>query len=331
MWWTPLFGCIDPFSEIKSSKKLAKYKNMVEFQNQFMYWVNLLINRYKYNNLPESVNERIIELSFLSRGCAILCKIEGHYYSMFAAPGSNFNINGDMLKAWGYGMNGFNKEFNLFVRGSSDGRMLLDGVSGRAEESSYNAVLGWDNKARYPYINYLWTECARLADIQRSTDVVRSNLKRPAIVACPETDINTVKAAFANRNNNEDVVVISNAGLALDSVKVWDLKSDPNLLAAFADDYERHEEQLRERAGLYTNPNPDKKERMLVDEVNANNEETESADDICLTMRKQFCEDINEAFGLNVSVEPRNKRKEGGYNDLFRMAGEEPDDSQGEN
>lgn len=330
MWWTPLFGCIDPFSGIKSSKKLAKYKNMVEFQNQFMYWVNLLINRYEYKGFPDSVNTRIIELSFLTRGCAIVCELEGHYYSMFAAPGSNYNLNGDMLKAWGYGLNGFNKEFNLFVRGSSDGKILLNGVSGTSEGREYNAVLGWDNKARYPYINYLYTECARLADIQRSTDVVRSSLKRPAIVACPETDINTVKAAFANRNDNEDVVVISNAGLALDSVKVWDLKSDPNLLAAFADDFERHEEQLRERAGLYTNPNPDKKERMLVDEVNANNEETESAEDICLAMRKQFCEDINEAFGMDVSVEPRNKRKDGEIDDLSGMAFGEPKYSEGE-
>lgn len=329
MWWNPLFGPIDPFSNIKSNKKLSKYKNMLEFQNQFMYWANLLINRYEYKGLPESVNDRILELSFLLRGAAMIAEIDGHYYSFMCAPGADYNIYGEPTKAWGYGMNGFNKEFNLYVRGSDEGSLTRKGVSGQMATKNYNAVIGWDNKARYPYINYLVAECTRLADIQRSTDVIRSNLKRPAIVACEENQVNTVKAAFRNRDENEDVVVISSAGLSLDSVKVWDLKTDPTLLSAFAEDYERHEEQLRERAGLYSNPNPDKKERMLVDEVNANNEETDSSEDICLTMRKQFCEDVNAAFGLNISVEPRNK-KEVEDDDLLGMVGEEPYGTEGE-
>lgn len=332
MWWTGLCGPFDPFSGVKSNKKLAKYKNMLEFQNQFMYWMNLLINRYKYNGLPGSVNERIIELSFLLRGAAMVAEVDGNHYSLMCAPGADYNIYGEPTKAWGYGMNGFNREFNLYVRGSDEGPLTLRGVSGANATRNYNAVMGWDNKARYPYVNYLIAECTRLADIQRSNDVIRANLKRPAIVACEETQVNTVRNAFKNKDENEDVIVISAAGLNIDSVKVWDLKTDPTLLAAFADDYERHEAQLRERAGLFSNPNQDKKERLLVDEVNANDEETQSSEDICLTMRQQFCEDLNNAFGLNVSVEPRNKPDEEVQedDDLFGMEDGQSDGSDGE-
>lgn len=332
MWWNGMCGPFDPFSGVKSNKKLAKYKNMLEFQNQFMYWMNLLINRYKYNGLPESVNERIIELSFLLRGAAMVAEVDGNHYSLMCAPGADYNIYGEPTKAWGYGMNGFNREFNLYVRGSDEGPLTLRGVSGTNATSNYNAVMGWDNKARYPYVNYLIAECTRLADIQRSNDVIRANLKRPAIVACEETQVNTVRNAFKNKDENEDVIVISAAGLNIDSVKVWDLKTDPTLLAAFADDYERHEAHLRERAGLFSNPNQDKKERLLVDEVNANDEETQSSEDICLTMRKQFCEDLNNAFGFNVSVEPRNKtdKEVEEDDDLFGMGGPESDTASGE-
>lgn len=332
MWWNGMCGPFDPFSGVKSNKKLAKYKNMLEFQNQFMYWMNLLINRYKYNGLPESVNERIIELSFLLRGAAMVAEVDGNHYSLMCAPGADYNIYGEPTKAWGYGMNGFNREFNLYVRGSDEGPLTLRGVSGTNATSNYNAVMGWDNKARYPYVNYLIAECTRLADIQRSNDVIRANLKRPAIVACEETQVNTVRNAFKNKDENEDVIVISAAGLNIDSVKVWDLKTDPTLLAAFADDYERHEAHLRERAGLFSNPNQDKKERLLVDEVNANDEETQSSEDICLTMRKQFCEDLNNAFGLNVSVELRNKpdKEVEEDDDLFGMGGPESDTASGE-
>lgn len=336
MWWNGMCGPFDPFetvSSFKSKKKLAKYKNMVEFQNQFMYWMNLLINRFEYKGLPDTVNERMIELSFLLRGCALVAEKDGSLYSFMCTPSSDYNIYGDPLRAWGYGMNGFNEEFPLYIRGAEKGKLTLRGVIGSIiGRNVYRGVIGWDNKARYPYVNYLTAECARLADIQRATDVIRANMKRPAIVACEETQVNTVRNAFKNKDENEDVIVISAAGLNIDSVKVWDLKTDPTLLASFADDYERHEAQLRERAGLFSNPNQDKKERLLVDEVNANDEETQSSEDICLTMRKQFCEDLNNAFGLNVSVEPRNKpdKEVEEDDDLFGMGGPESDTASGE-
>lgn len=56
----------------------------------------------------------------------------------------------------------------------------------------------------------------------------------------------------------------------------------------------------------------DKRERMIVDEVNANNEEIMASIDTDLRLRKKACEEINKMFNLNVSVEINKTEVKGG-------------------
>lgn len=53
------------------------------------------------------------------------------------------------------------------------------------------------------------------------------------------------------------------------------------------------------------NNNNIKKERMIVDEVNANNEYTNINLDLMYDMRKKFCDEINSKFNINISVKKR--------------------------
>lgn len=306
MWYFNFCGQIDPFLMCggMSKKKRTEFKNSLEFQNHFMKWVNIAINRFKYDGLPESVDQRIIEMAFLFRGMAMVAEIDGVPYALFPAPGYDMNINSIPTKAYGYGYNGKSWLFTLYVRGADDGPLLLDTVNGKASRL-YQAVMGFDNKARYPYVNYLITGCSRLADIKRAEDVIRANMKRPAIVVCEESQVNSVRQSFKNRDDNEDVIVISASGLDLNSVKVWDMKTPQGILKELSDAYEREENILRDVFGLNALPNQDKKERLITDEANSNNEATQSSADVALVMRQQFIEDLNKAFGLSASVKLR--------------------------
>jgi hypothetical protein len=57
------------------------------------------------------------------------------------------------------------------------------------------------------------------------------------------------------------------------------------------------------------NANTDKKERLLTDEVNANNEETSSLCELWLGQLKKACKKTKELFGINISVNWRVKPK----------------------
>lgn len=53
------------------------------------------------------------------------------------------------------------------------------------------------------------------------------------------------------------------------------------------------------------NANTDKKERLITDEVNANNVETTTKAELWLEQLQKCCERVNNMFGLNISVEWR--------------------------
>jgi hypothetical protein len=55
------------------------------------------------------------------------------------------------------------------------------------------------------------------------------------------------------------------------------------------------------------NANMDKRERLVDDEVRANNEQVEMSYQIMLKAREMACEKINKLFGTNISVELRKR------------------------
>ena len=333
MWFNGFFGCINPFEFCKgmSKAKQAKFKNSQELQNQLMRWVNIALNLYEYDGVPDSVDIRMLEMSFLLRGAGMIAEIQGNLFSLLCAPGGNYNLYGNPLTAYGYGLNGFNKEFKLWVPGS-DAPLTRDGVQ-RKESKTFDAVMGFDNLARFPYINYIATEALRLSDIKRAEDVIRTNLKRPAIIAVEESQVSSVQTAIKSKDSNEEAIVIGLNGFSPDSAKVWDLKTDPTLLSAFADAYEREENILRDIFGLNSLPNQDKKERLITNEANANNQATQSSADIRLNAREEFLEHVNEAFGINMTVrlrvEPLDEGGEEYVDDVSGMVREEPDSNGG--
>ena len=53
------------------------------------------------------------------------------------------------------------------------------------------------------------------------------------------------------------------------------------------------------------NANQDKRERLVADEVSANNEQVGASGNVFLKARKDACKRINELFGLKISVKMR--------------------------
>jgi hypothetical protein len=58
-----------------------------------------------------------------------------------------------------------------------------------------------------------------------------------------------------------------------------------------------------------SNANTDKKERLVVDEVNANNEETQTLCELWLEQLQEVCEKTVTMFGIKISVDWRIKQE----------------------
>lgn len=65
---------------------------------------------------------------------------------------------------------------------------------------------------------------------------------------------------------------------------------------------------FKETVGI-NSPGADKKERLLKDEVNSNNQSIQTCAEIMLSSRKIACEEIKKVFGLDITVDIRGKKE----------------------
>ena len=263
---------------------------------------NKLCNIFKWHNLPETCNERFLERSLLLRGAALIVEENGHFLNLAAVPGDGYNIYGEFTRAYGYGLNGWNKQYSLWVDGAQESPDVTKTAGGYDTGKDFNAVMCRDNKLMFPYVQYLIIAAKRLTETMRSMDVALQNLKMPVIITCEDNTVNSVKEMLANRDANV-AAVVGHGSLPVDSFKVWDTKANPAILQVMWEHYERLDNHVKEQLGMNSLAQVNKKERLLVDEVNANNQSVDMNLDKRLKERELFCERVNEAFGLNISVE----------------------------
>lgn len=285
----------------KKQRKLAQWQNDTEYVNWLTSLFNMALSVFIWDGLPETCSARFLEQSLLIRGQAIITREEnGSHLSLGAAPSGNYNVYGEPTKCWGWGLNGFNKEYDLYIKGDELNEQLR-AYQGFVGTANYNAVLCWDNKLRYPYINHIITAARRLADTERTTDIIAKNLKQPVWVTCREEQVKSVREALRSRDVNEDTV-ISSGDMLTNDIGVLDTGVNPDTMRVMYERFDHHLSLIHSIFGIDSAAQSDKRERLLVDEVNANNKITASNIQKRLHMREDFCENVKAAFGVDLSV-----------------------------
>lgn len=120
------------------------------------------------------------------------------------------------------------------------------------------------------------------------------------------------KKGFDKIASGEPMVVFDKALYNEDGTSAWDsfaqnLKQNyiaSDLLA----DMQTIKDQFNTEIGI-PNANLQKRERMIVDEVNANNSETNSLCELWLETMQRGCKEANEMFGIDINVELKNPVK----------------------
>lgn len=270
---------------------MSKYQNMIEWQNTFVKWTNICLNLFEWDGLPDTISERYLEEALLIDGKVALVQDEDLGYLMLRVnPNYIFNIYGQFSKLSVYGFNGYNKTFDCYMEG--------------ADNSNAKSVLCRDNNSMYPFMYYIIQWCDRLTQAMRGIDVASFQLKHPYIIKCEETQVLSIKKLFKDVAINEPVI-IGTKGLDLDSIDVLNLNANPAILQQMWDNYYKLENTIRTLIGIKNNSMPNKSERLLTDEVNADDEQRLMNIMTRLYQRQLFCEQANELFGLNISCKLR--------------------------
>lgn len=289
-------------------KKLNTFKNVLVFQNTFFRNMNDIIDSIDIENLPDTMSKRVIMQSLIWYASVVIFEKNGGIYALPGVPsGDGYNANGDPASGWVFSRNGMlNEEVKLYLPGADEGAFLRKTNAGLTSGKP-RGVIVWDNAMRYPLINDIIYLSEQIADSLRTIESSRRNLKNPFIIVCDESLVKTVNKFFEDRDNNE-CYVMSSGSFTPDRVVMLPIATQANSINDCVQLVEWYENKARERAGLNSNGNMDKKgENLISDEIHINDEyESLQIDKRIAEINKGF-DFANKLFGLNLKA-VRNER-----------------------
>lgn len=333
MWFQDynFWGCIPPSKRVLKRYLDPSFKNFREMRNILMWLLNMFISFIVVDDVPESGDPRMISRAMIMQASTIIGYAPDSDYgtdilTLFGGGTSGLSMYGYPHKGRGWGYDGTNLEFNLLVPGvNNEDKVVGDTVI----ESKATAVLMYDNPMAYPIINYLMVSAERMANMIRATEVAIENLKCPTWIATPETEKNSAHDLIEARQENA-ANIITPKGISMDSLKVWQSGMSPDIPKAIWGQVMNELSWLLTIMGVRNNPMTDKRERLNVDETNAN----ECLTALSLSTRLdywnyQFDTYVNPLLGTKMHARLAEGLQDA-IDDTFRGYEDDPDDGAGE-
>ena len=299
-----IFSSIWLDNESMSVKKMAKYKNQIEFMNVFASLCNEALERYKFEGLPDTVNERVLLESLLWYGSVGFFMKNGSVLALPGVPTAAYTLYGDPTSMIVYGRNGFNETIKLYIPNGDDSVTVRTSTNGVAPEEG-TGVWVRENKMVFPFMNYCIEYADKIADTLRTLDTTRCNIKRPYVVVAEESIINSVKSFFNKRDANEEYIINSGVFPA-DKIKLLPFDTNPENLRDCTMLVEWYYNQFRQLEGIKAPSTVDKKAQVSVPELNRDEDVTDTKKETVTDYLQKQLDFVNEKLGTNISVVSNN-------------------------
>ena len=275
------------------STKLQLKRNNAENANTINLYVNRLLDLclsvFKWNNLPDNIDPRYIEMALAIKGMALFFKddIMERFLCLECMMNGPFDVYNIPIYRTAYAANGYQ---NTLDNG--------------------NSVIIYNNYTRTTMIQVIKNYAKSLYICDRVVDINVNRQKTPNIILTTENQLLTLKNLFLQIDENAPIIFADkNAGLmeALQNI---------DITAPFiADKVFQLKRKIWGEAmnfiGLTANTE-EKAERLVSGEVDNYNQNTFAQRFTRLAARQDACERINSMFGLNVSVEFRHDIEKAG-------------------
>ena len=156
-------------------------------------------------------------------------------------------------------------------------------------------ILVMNTYERIPTCSTIELFAARLADAQRSIDTNIAAQRTPLMILTDKNQELSLRNLYAQYEGNSPVIFGDRNQLNLDSIKV--LKTDAPFVAKDIMDYKvQIWNELLTFLGVSNLS--EKRERLITNEVDSNNELVNLNLESYLAPRKKACEEFNEKYGL---------------------------------
>lgn len=293
--------------DIKESEKFNEWLNDTRYVNNLNRFTNLRVSSFEWIGLPETVDPVILELSLLIYGNIGMYRDGDNYLCLPLIPygKDGISVNGRPYNGYLIKFNGKQQECKLYQDGI-DVPIIRETATHRLVKADYDTVWGQENALSYSFFNQILT---RVWDLTLRQKILNQNIvsaAQPIIVKCRESEKESVRRELNKVDEGQPRIITFDNAFTGDSCEVLDTGFKPEVIQILAQEIQRCEDDLRTMLGINSNgAMANKRERLLVDEVNSNNSLIDSEIEQALVFRKRFCEQCKDAFGLDIDVKFR--------------------------
>lgn len=242
----------------------------------------ICLSMFEWQNLPASCNARFLEMCLFYNGQAALLYDDMYgYMNTMAADGGYINIYGLPTEIQCYSYR-FNQRRSLYTTDTG-------------EEKGKECILVMNNYERIPTCSTINLFAYRLAEAQRTADVNIKAQRTPVLITTDQKQYFTLKKMYEQYDGNTPAIFADKNVITPDALKA--IKTDAPFIAQDIMDYKR--EIWNEFLTFMGISNlSEKRERMISNEVDSNNELVNLNLQALLVPRKEACKQFNEKYGL---------------------------------
>lgn len=265
-----------------SRKKKLFEESAVENNRAFLFYyyrlMELSVSMFKWENLPDTVDQRYIEMELFRNGSVVYFNDE--YIGNLCLDvlfNGNFDVYGYPIKRRAYSYyNNYNKE--------------LDNT---------NSVIIYNNYIRTNSETAVRMYAKRLYNLDRIIDVNANAQKTPVLIRASEKQRLSMLNLYKEYNGNSPFIFGDK------DLDLSDIKAISTQAPYVSDKIYTLKTQIWNEALTYlgiSNINIQKKERLITDEVMRNQGGTIASRYSRLESRQKAVNEINKMFGTNISV-----------------------------
>ena len=260
---------------------LVNNQTYIDYLERFK---KIALSMFEWVNLPESMNQRYLEECLYYKGQASLLKDDKIGFINTQCC-SNGQIN----------IYGLPTALNCYSFGYSKDRKLYTGINDEKAQKD-TCVLVMNTWERVPTASTLELFALRLYEAERTCDVNIKAQKTPVLITVDESQRLTMENLYSQYDGNKPMIFGDKNQLQSGVLKA--INTDAPYIADKVTEYKK---EIWNEALTFLGINNmavNKKERLVTDEANYNNELTNLNLQSFLIPRQEACKQFNELFGL---------------------------------
>lgn len=248
----------------------------------------IAMSMFEWVNLPKSMNARWLERCLYYNGQAAMFKHKKYGF-----------INTNCCSSGKINIYGLPTKLNCYSFEFQEVRDLYVGLNPMSENEN-DTILVLNNWEGVPTCKTMELFAYRLYEAERTADVNIKAQKTPIMLICDEKQRLMMENLYNQYSGNQPFIFGDSKQLNPESM----IKAINTTAPFIADKVMEYKKQIWEEALSYlgiNSLNTEKKERLITDEANSNNELINLNLQSFLAPRLQACKEFNERYGLTGS------------------------------